>query len=777
MEVENQQNDKVVHQSNGKVNSNGAEKETQGLVRTFRESMKRVKVKGILSPKSKDSEVTPKKDTTGSETGSTSPIPPPSPSLSTSSLPGIFPNFFKKKTDDHADTLPQGDTQLTRSNTDPSSTWTKKLRLSKRKIKPVGSENNTIIEDSVETQKEEDEEAAMGEIEESYTLQELPPTPLSVMQINKLIELEVLEEAYVNLLAMRQELQRDLEQFADNYSSELAKKEKDLRILYEELRNKITSIVRDSNSVPARNKGLLVPVARIIQEEEKRAKEPGGLPESWMEAWKDAVRQGVKAKVSGVPQEQNDKASSLAVHLGLLGQAIVEDLEIVKRELRWSYPPSFKVFSTYVKSYHAVVGQHLKKLEQQATELKDLYHLLDWIHNKYKSEKIMGSLSLQPDMMEESTDLLLEEGFLEHLSGKYCCRAQEDFRGTLVRVIELENELIWSKRKEPEKEDDFLMSQFPMDIWTNIKGVILNSGKLHADLEKKVATSCLKELKNFPQRFETEFQRHCSTLPPEPRWTEYQITYINSFTALLEHMKGYQDSCPGEVEEFTKEVDLLIKRLLQGLEDQFKENVKPYLRRMMTRKWLTSEDDFNHLYNHINILSKHCKLMKPPNVQEFVSRLHYHVVREYIGQLMKNNYTCKNRKHEKAATKINQQWEKLTDLFEDMKSTHEWLNSVGHELCSIIGEKTAADIKKNLQPLVQHYPDFSKKHLVAVLYFRGLPKDREYQLILQQLTALKKDTPQSLGSQLLFRDMEVNANTNCLSNLPFPCLCVRASDS
>lgn len=52
--------------------------------------------------------------------------------------------------------------------------------------------------------------------------------------------------------------------------------------------------------------------------------------------------------------------------------------------------------------------------------------------------------------------------------------------------------------------------------------------------------------------------------------------------------------------------------------------------------------------------------------QAFASKLHYHVVIEYIGQLMKSNYSCKNRKHEKAATKIHHQWNKLSDLFEDM---------------------------------------------------------------------------------------------------------------
>lgn len=58
--------------------------------------------------------------------------------------------------------------------------------------------------------------------------------------------------------------------------------------------------------------------------------------------------------------------------------------------------------------------------------------------------------------------------------------------------------------------------------------------------------------------------------------------------------------------------------------------------------------------------------MCDPYTQVFVSHLHFHVLREYVGQLMKNKYSCKNRKHEKAAAKIREQWEKLVDVFTDM---------------------------------------------------------------------------------------------------------------
>lgn len=196
------------------------------------------------------------------------------------------------------------------------------------------------------------------------------------MQVNQLIDNGMLEEAHLNLLAMRQEFQRELEQCSNDCPMELAKKEKDLNLLYGGLRNKVSTVVRDSTEEP------LSFVARIIQEEEKRAGEHGGLQGSWMEAWREAVGEGVQAKVESVPVEQ--RSSWLPVHLALLGKAIVEDLQNVKRVLRSFYPPSFKVFSTYVQSYHRVVGQHLKKLEQQVTEAKDLYALLNWIINTYK---------------------------------------------------------------------------------------------------------------------------------------------------------------------------------------------------------------------------------------------------------------------------------------------------------------------------------------------------------------------------------------------------------
>lgn len=203
------------------------------------------------------------------------------------------------------------------------------------------------------------------------------------MEINKLIETGELEEAHLNLLALRQEFHQQPESCSDGSAMELATREKDLNLLYGTMRKKVSDIVCDPLS--DKNKKLLLQMARVIQEEEKRLREPGGLKDSWMDAWRESVSAGVQVKVQSVHLDRVEQNSAwLAVHLGLLGKVIVEDLENVKQELQWSYPPSFKVFSTYVRGYNRVVAQHLKKLEQQVTELKDFYGLLDWIINKYK---------------------------------------------------------------------------------------------------------------------------------------------------------------------------------------------------------------------------------------------------------------------------------------------------------------------------------------------------------------------------------------------------------
>nr|XP_049595937.1 exocyst complex component 3-like protein 4 isoform X3 [Syngnathus scovelli] len=691
------------------------------------------------------------------------------------------------------------------------------LRFSSKKDKRQDAFLAVQEEAVAKEENEEEEEETCEEMEETYTLPELPPVPLSVMQISKLIEMEVLEEAHLHLLALRAEFQQE-RLGLENSPVELAKKEKDLSLLYTDLRLKLASIVRTSVSLPARNKGLLVHVARIIQEEDKRAQEPGGLQGSWMDAWREAVDQGARDKVEGVHPEptNHSNASWLAVHLGLLGKALLEDLEKVKCELRWSYPPSFQVFATYVRAYHTAVKRHLGTLEGRAVELKDLYALLDWIVHRYRSRTMMGSPALEPEMRLADVDLRPDGDLLLTLRDKFCRTVQEDLRATLDRLVELENEEMWSTGKHPDMDDDgFLSSSFHMDICTKVRGNVVNAGHVDAELEGDVIASCLAELKDFPKsrrrrrndewvggdattesldcgsfarssmkgepplmcRFHGEFWRRCLSLP---LWSEYQVVYINSFQALECHMEEcYAGSNPNGVAAMSEEVTWLLQALQDGLQQRFKEDVKPYLRRMMTRKWLTNDDDFDALHARAELLARHCEALRPPHRQEVASTVHLHMLKEYVGQLMKNNYSCKKRKHGKAAGKMRAQCRRIADVFRHMGSQENWLDPVGEHLSDIVGLKNQGDIKDHLQPLLNQYPDFSSRHLMAVLAFRGVLRGREHQRIMCRFNQLRKNAiAMTTGDQAhnpndrscsLFGNMEAAVRADCLSDVSVFC--------
>ncbi|XP_061551804.1 exocyst complex component 3-like protein 4 isoform X1 [Phycodurus eques] len=438
-------------------------KKTSGVLETFRNGIRPVAQKSPLTPGSRGSK---------NQSPSTPSKAPHSPGV-TSPLRSVAVLFH---TEDHDDESQKG-RPVMRSRTEPNvarldsllkkgASIRRSLRFGSKKDKPQDA--FLAVRDEAEEEGEEGE--AWEEMEETYTLPELPRIPLSVMQINKLIEMEVLEEAHLHLLALRAEFQRERLRLAQEDSPvELAKKEKDLSLLYADLRLKMASIVRTSVSLPARNEGLLVHVARIVQEEDKRAREPGGLQGSWMDAWREAVDRGARDKVEGVHLEpSNDgNASWLAVHLGLLGKALLEDLEKAKNELRRSYPPSFRVFATYVRAYHAAVGRHLRTLEGRATRLKDLYALLDWTVRRYRGERIMGSAALEPDMSAADADLRVDDDFLRRLRTKFCDTVKEDLRASLDRLLELENEEMWSVGKRPDTDADRLFtSVFHVDICT-----------------------------------------------------------------------------------------------------------------------------------------------------------------------------------------------------------------------------------------------------------------------------------------------------------------------
>ncbi|KAL7890074.1 hypothetical protein AOLI_G00023320 [Acnodon oligacanthus] len=589
----------------------------------------------------------------------------------------------------------------------------------------------------------------------------MPPKPLSVLEIDELLKRGDLEKAYLNLLSLRLEIQHDLKALSEKTPSvELPNKEKDLSMLFETLKTKLTDIVRRSCDLTSSE--LLMLAVHIIQEEEKQEGDPGGM-RGWMDAWKAAVKDGVRETLKGVHLDScENNASWLAVHLGLLGKAMVELLEKVKTELVTSYPPSFHVFDTYVSSCHEVVEEHLKELLEKVTKLKDYYSMLDFTINSYHSEKILGSPSLQPEMNEQKT-LTLPDDFQDQIKKKYCNCLQEGLQASLENVIKLEAEEVWKKKGTPERTEEgrFLTSHIHMNISILIASLVKNSEKIDGNLEIRVLCCCLEELKQFPKRFEAEFTKQSSPLLESDLldcclWAEYHVAYINSFSSLIEQLESHRGSCSDQLEQLVMEVDGLILRLRQALLEQFRVETEPFKESLMTRKWLNTDDDFNEIINRIETYSGHSKSMKSPPAQSFANDLHYHVVKEYISELLKSKYSCKCKKNDLAAAKIKDQWDQLRKLFSEMGSTLNWLHPLGDQLAEIIEQENEKDIKNHLKALLDNYPDISEKQMSAILYFRdrGIVTYSKMNSVIRHFIELKQNSGKKNHEHTFFSDIK-----------------------
>lgn len=198
----------------------------------------------------------------------------------------------------------------------------------------------------------------------------------AVMEIDKLIESAALKEAYLNIISLQKEVERGNKGLCEEASPvNLTTKVNDLNLLYKNLESQLTEVIHQSCTKPFCKKGLLVQVAAIIQDKQKREGDVGGVG-GWRDVWKTGVQQGMRETLGKIHQDK----SSVVVHLEFLGKNILQLLEMVKANLLNLYPLSFE---TYASFCHESVAEHLEILLEKITKLEEYNAMLDFVANQY----------------------------------------------------------------------------------------------------------------------------------------------------------------------------------------------------------------------------------------------------------------------------------------------------------------------------------------------------------------------------------------------------------
>uniref|UniRef100_A0A8B9M8C4 Exocyst complex component 3 like 4 n=1 Tax=Accipiter nisus TaxID=211598 RepID=A0A8B9M8C4_9AVES len=597
--------------------------------------------------------------------------------------------------------------------------------------------------------------------------QPLPPILSAVMEINELIQKRQLLEAFASIRYLEDETiaERDAEKYQDN-PQEFVRKSKDVDLLYNSITNAIQSIVVGTLEHPTVEDTMLTSLVTLIACEEAahpntgNAAGPGsdllGTPRKWREEWREAINKSARKRVLRIPMASKEEESSwLDLHLGFLQKQLSEDLLKIKLSVKKCYPEEYQVCDTYVEAFHKAIASHLQDLCQRPLEFKELYTLLDWVANTYRSELFLGHPDLKPEVKTENLSLLLTPADWDKLKNDYIASAKGKIKSYFGNILRLEVMEKWEKEVHPEVKENLYHSSVSFDIQTIIGEHTKISGAISRSLEMKMLELCLAELHEFIPRFGEEFVAW-STARDSPIFAPYFVAYVNSFHDLA---SGLETVFKVNTEELQKILAALTRNFTNIFLNKLRTKAQPLLKKILTKDWILATERPDSLALAVSQFSKHLQHMREPLGQELLRDIHKYVVREYIMQVIKPRRKMNAETQQQVSEKMNQEARILNNTLIDQGSDSDWLLPAIHHIANIIGEKKKDRIKEYVKELCQDYPDIRKEHVLAVLALRGLGRARRAAIFRQGYRVL--ESPDGREDSTLFAEIDAPVSISC----------------
>ncbi|XP_066461829.1 exocyst complex component 3-like protein 4 [Eleutherodactylus coqui] len=634
-----------------------------------------------------------------------------------------------------------------------------KLRRSirgKKKIDINETEKNSIPEEPKQDDKEEHE-------------------MLSVMEINSLILNQDLKAAFENIKLMENKLLEECStnDFHENVT-EYTIRGKDVDLLYGSLFNMIRSIVKDSLGQDHVDEAMISSAVYVINKEAESYRSPQVTPANseisflgqsrrWKKLWKEAVQDSVNKRIESVRLDREEGESGwLAKHLESLKSITVEDLKKVKKCLSSLYSEDYNVCGTYVRSFQEAIASHLhKNVIPVALKFSQLYCLLDWIMNQYRSETFMGDPEFQAEVNPLNLRPLVDGECLEKLKKDYNQALQETIRMYLSNILEMEKRN-WENGEEV--EELVLTDSCHLPIYTDIEEMIgthvRNSATLCDELETSASNACVEELGMFITRLQAAFQ-DCVGTQFTNLFAQYTVVYVNSF------MKLRHNTTQSDAEQYKSAENNLtnaIKSLREHFFHLFMKDTKPQFHKIISKNWLKKNTAFTAIMKTTEILNRCLKYLLPPHDKTFACEIHEYLVKEYIVQIMKRKMRLNHLRRKKAAQKMREEGALINKAADSMGSDLDYLHHAIHCISEIIGAKKDDDIKTKLDQFFHLYPNISEDHISCILYLHGTRRNRRLLEHFQKLQASQQLNPSLQESQQsrLFSGIECPTQT-CLT--------------
>ncbi|XP_006839604.1 PREDICTED: exocyst complex component 3-like protein 4 [Chrysochloris asiatica] len=531
----------------------------------------------------------------------------------------------------------------------------------------------------------------------------------------------------------------------------------DVCLHYDGLAAEIRAVVRETLGPDGVDAAALTELAQVVRAEEEAHPEPPEdgdflrMPRRWRQQWEDEVRRSAQERVQQANAAEaagdEDRSSDLARLLAELGCLVRGDLKKVRLEVQPAYAAAgFQAWEAYLHAFHDAVALRLQELANEAHGCEQLYVLLDWAANIYRSPDFLDA----PDLALPAEPLppLLAPEVWARLENDYTSFLETKIIRCFENILQLEQSH-WAAEEAPEVLQGQYHAPLSIDIHMLVAEHVKAAGAISAELEATTLQICARALSLFVPRFEKTF------LESEAVNVPHLGAYINSCEELRTSLLA---RFPGTFEELGKPLAATTssfqKRLLQVLQS----DVQPLFKVLCTKAWLT-QDALQPLMDKVVDFGRQLELVAPPKAQEILREAHRYVIREYLVQVLRPRERFRGAERVTGSQKMNLDAQAISDTFQGLGSEASWLDQAIPCVSDILGETHKDDIQKHLEMLIELYPDVRREHVLAVLALRRLGRRRNQRLLqraqdLLRASAKAGDTG-TTRDRVLFSEIEM----------------------
>ncbi|XP_071941663.1 exocyst complex component 3-like [Antedon mediterranea] len=514
----------------------------------------------------------------------------------------------------------------------------------------------------------------------------------------------------------------------------------------------------------------VVTCLRIIEREEKLDNEcqnkermvkfhAPGRPKRWKEKMFHELEKCVTYRIEGNQLEDRSQDRMWLVrHLELTRQIILEDLRVVKHLCSPCFPPSYKIFEYFVKTYKDSLSIHLQNMICDELEHNEIISLLTWL-TEYIGPNLMAhhELNIEVKLLEP----LLPPREVETLQQQYLKTLHANIQKWINNTLDTDIKE-WYREVPPEADkESYLHTSLPVIVFQMIEQNMQVAAQISKDLTTKVLLLCVEVLQEFIEFYRSSIRtykdKHMQDRSQPRHYFQYMVAVINGFQQFEDFTRQLErrhlNQPPGEgsttvFQSLMDAFDCLAGECLGFLLDEVFLDLEPHNYQLLTRSWyqingspsvdticVTVEDyynDFVHLRKRYFV-----SIMKEAEKRVSLA---------YITALIEKRMIFKTYEERKTASeKICKESEQISNLFRRLGDEGSSPIDAVSVMVELIRLRDTSLLSLEISGLVSKYPDVRTDHVINLLAMReDLGTSNARQMVID---TLEEDDRQRFGQQ------------------------------